>query len=121
MHAGSCWAFSTVAAVEGINHIVTGELISLPEQKALQKAVANQPVSVASEASTGMALQFYQSGVLTGDCGAALDHGAVVVGYGTEKGLDYRLARSSERVKNGQNTAEPCLANGSAGEKISSI
>ncbi|KAB5547844.1 hypothetical protein DKX38_011250 [Salix brachista] len=36
------------------------------------------------------------SGVLTGDCGAALDHGAVVVGYGTEKGLDYRLARSSE-------------------------
>ncbi|GFY86580.1 cysteine proteinase1 [Actinidia rufa] len=30
---GSCWAFSTVAAVEGINQIVTGEMIRLSEQE----------------------------------------------------------------------------------------
>jgi cathepsin L len=160
---GSCWAFSTIAAVEGINKIVTGELITLSEQelvdcdtaynagcngglmdyafefiiqnggidsdvdypyrgydnqcdpsgvnskvvtidgyedvpsyseRALKKAVAHQPVSVAIEAG-GPTFQFYESGVFTGRCGAALDHGVVAVGYGTENGVDYWLIRNS--------------------------
>ncbi|XP_061339992.1 cysteine proteinase COT44-like [Gastrolobium bilobum] len=63
-------------------------------ENALKKAVAHQPVSVAIEAS-GRALQLYHSGVFTGRCGTNLDHGVVVVGYGSENGLDYWLVRNS--------------------------
>ncbi|XP_019175196.1 PREDICTED: low-temperature-induced cysteine proteinase-like [Ipomoea nil] len=64
------------------------------DEKALQKAAANQPISVAIEAA-GMAFQFYESGVFTGMCGTNLDHGVTVVGYGTENGLDYWIVKNS--------------------------
>ncbi|KAI7739280.1 hypothetical protein M8C21_017510 [Ambrosia artemisiifolia] len=63
-------------------------------EKALMKAVAHQPVSVGIEAS-GRAFQLYSSGVLTGSCGTNLDHGVVVVGYGSENGKDYWIVRNS--------------------------
>ena len=50
------------------------------DEAALQKAVAQQPVSVAICASGG--LQFYGSGIVDGKCCDELDHGVLAVGYG---------------------------------------
>ncbi|XP_028772580.1 cysteine proteinase RD21A-like [Neltuma alba] len=64
------------------------------DEKALKKAVANQPVSVAIEAG-GREFQLYVSGVFTGRCGTELDHGVTAVGYGTENGVDYWIVKNS--------------------------
>ncbi|XP_022635955.1 cysteine proteinase RD21A [Vigna radiata var. radiata] len=159
----SCWSFSAIGAVQGINKIVIGELISLSEQElvgcdtgynmgcngglmdyafefiinngdidseedypyravdgicdqyrknvkvvsidsykdvnsydesALKKAVANQPVSVAIERG-GREFQLCSSGVFSRRCGTTLDHGVVVVEYGTENDHDYWIMRNS--------------------------
>ncbi|KAL7212892.1 hypothetical protein ACSBR2_015563 [Camellia fascicularis] len=119
---GSCWAFSTIAATEGITQLTTGKLISLSEQElqlvelkeashaakisgyenmpansesALLKAVANQPISVSIDTG-GASFQFYASGIFTGDCGTDLDHGVTAVGYGTTTdGTKYWLVKNS--------------------------
>ena len=75
---------------------ITGyEDVPVNNEKALQKAVANQPVSVAIDAS-GSDFQFYQSGVFTGSCGTELDHGVTAVGYGVSAdGTEYWLVKNS--------------------------
>jgi len=63
---------------------------------ALQSAVAQQPVSIAIQANQ-LSFQFYSSGVLTGRCGQNLDHGVLLVGYGTDAatGVDFWKVKNS--------------------------
>jgi len=162
---GSCWAFSTVGAIEGATKIAGGKLLSLSEQQLvdcagaqgnqgcngglmdngfeyviknggldtetdysytaqdgscdnkkagktnsaisgykdvkvgseddLLIAVSHQPVSIAIEADQ-MGFQFYKKGVFSGKCGTQLDHGVLLVGYGsTGFGKDYWKIKNS--------------------------
>ncbi|KAJ1260527.1 hypothetical protein BS78_10G239300 [Paspalum vaginatum] len=70
------------------------ENVPANDEKALQKAVANQPVSVAINADTPE-FQHYTSGIFNGVCGLKLDHGVTAVGYGTENGEDFWIVKNS--------------------------
>ena len=86
---GSCQKCSAVAHISSCSDVKPNDQISL------KAAVAQQPVAVAIEADTRY-FQSYSSGVLTStSCGTTLDHGVLVVGYGTENGIDYYLVKNS--------------------------
>jgi len=77
-----------LAAPVSFTDVQTGSVL------ALQSAVAQQPVSIAIQANQ-IAFQSYKSGVLTGRCGQNLDHGVLLVGYGTLNGVDYWKVKNS--------------------------
>jgi len=61
-------------------------------EKSLTAALAKSVVSVAVDAG---AFQFYDSGIITEDCGTDLDHGVTAVGYGTEGKTDFYIVKNS--------------------------
>ena len=93
---GSCHSCSAVVSVSGCADVKANN------QVALKEAVANAPVSIAIEADTKY-FQSYTSGVLTSSsCGTNLDHGVLIVGYGTENGIKYWLVKNSWGVTWGE-------------------
>jgi len=87
-HDGSCEKDSSIATISSYKDVKEGD------EDALADAVNIGPVSVAIEADQ-FGFQFYHNGVFQGNCGKNLDHGVLVVGYGTEDGTDYWKVKNS--------------------------
>lgn len=98
--AGTCQATScTVSIPKGD---VTGfKDVAKDDMQALMQAVTQQPVSIAIEADK-MAFQSYRSGILSSTCGNQLDHGVLLVGYGTDGGKDYWKVKNSWGTQYGE-------------------
>jgi hypothetical protein len=89
--AGTCQ--STCSAVKN-SAVVSYTDVPIKSDSAMMQALTQQPVSVAIEADQ-KAFQLYKSGVFTGECGVNLDHGVLVVGFGSMSGSDYYRIKNS--------------------------
>jgi C1A family cysteine protease len=88
---GTCMKCTPVAKISSYVDVTPNNT------EALMTAVVQQPVSVAVEAD-GLDWQFYSGGVVTDSCGLNLDHGVLVVGYGTDytsQPLDFWKVKNS--------------------------
>jgi len=87
---GSCKksSFPVGATISSYTDVASGQ------ESQLMPAIAKGPVSIAIEADQAC-FQFYSGGVLDDNsCGEQLDHGVLLVGYGTD-GKDYWKVKNS--------------------------
>jgi cathepsin L len=85
---GTCKDVPSVSTISGYKDVQQGS------ESALATALQGRPVSIAIEADQS-SFQFYKSGVFKGPCGKQLDHGVLLVGQGTDGGVNYWRVKNS--------------------------
>lgn len=94
---GQCQNCDRIVSISDCNDVPPNN------QMALKEAVSIGPVSIAIEADT-RTFQLYKGGVISSDaCGTNLDHGVLIVGYGTENETPYWLVKNSWGTSWGEN------------------
>jgi len=88
---GSCDPAASARSVASISGFVD---VNEGDEDDLMRAVNLAPVSVAIEADQ-FGFQFYTGGVMDKRCGLNLDHGVLLVGYGTDDGEDFWKVKNS--------------------------
>ena len=85
----------TCKTCTALAHISSCSDVKPNDQVSLKGAVSQQPVAVAISADSRI-FQSYSGGVITSSsCYTSLNHGVLVVGYGTENDVDYWLVKNS--------------------------
>ena len=91
----SCRPQGSLHITKIIQESVTGyKDVSTDNKQTLMSTVAQHPVSIDIETDQS-SFQSHSSGVLTASCVTQLDHGARVVGYGSDADIDYWNVRNS--------------------------
>jgi len=83
----------TCKSVPSVSTISKFTDIKAKDEAGLMTAIQTQPISIAVDAQIGW--QTYGGGVLSTCTQKSLDHGVLLVGYGTDAGKDYWLVKNS--------------------------
>lgn len=82
-------------AADGVVNVKSFIELSKDDPQEHIDALQNGPISAAI-ASSSSVFQFYSKGIInSSSCGNSLNHAVVIVGYGTENGTPYWIARNS--------------------------
>lgn len=90
--SGSCEASGCQVGVP--RGAVTGYRTVAYGTEALMQAVVQQPISILVDGGSRV-FQTYSGGILQADCGDSQDHAVLLVGYGSQNGVDYWKVKNS--------------------------